>query len=100
MRDPRMAQRSLAWVIKMNGGAFTWKGSRFQETLPGRLGSAGHTMPDIGSQISPNRTNSRKWTEQTALRPTDSRLLTLAEARSSDLTLLESPAMPVSDLSL
>ena len=37
---------------------------------------------------------------QPALRQTDSRLLTLAEARSSDLTFLESPAMPVSDLSL
>lgn len=35
-----------------------------------------------------------------ALRQTDSRVLTLAEVRSSDLTFLESPAMPVPDLSL
>lgn len=82
-------------------GALTWKASRFGGTLPDRHSFTGHTMPDIGSQISTNRLNSRNRTEnQQALRLTDSKLLTLAEARSTDLTFLESPAMPVSDLRL
>lgn len=51
---------------KMNVGPFTWKGSRFRGTLPDGHLPIGHTMPDAGSQISPNRLNSRKWTEQTA----------------------------------
>lgn len=78
------------WVIKTNGG-----GPHLTDSF------TGYTMPDIGTQILPNRLNSRNGTEnQQALRLTDSKLLTLAEARSTDLKFLESPAMPVSNLRL
>lgn len=44
-------------------GPFAWKGSRFGRTLPDN--PTGHSMPDLGSQISPD------WTKQTAGSQTD-----------------------------
>lgn len=86
-------------------GLFTWKGSGFGGTLPDSHSPTDHTMPDTGSQISPNTLNSRKWTERMASPQTER--FQAATFRFSDFTFvlgepkaLQSPAKRASDLSL
>lgn len=82
-------------------GPFSRKESRFGGTLP--TDTVPLAIACLTWALKSHLTDSTLETElsrQPALRPTDFRLLTLAEARSSALTFLESSAMPVSDLSL